>query len=143
MAQRQNSPEKGRPNSRLQLTSGSKPGSLTTPSNKEWKRQLPLPSAQSKEYAAAWRTSLTYLSGCLPKGSLSLITPRQFGVYIGTPCICEVRDPKGEACGAVPPSYLKTTAQKWRWLSFHKNSHLAGAKPKGRVIEGKLIRKSK
>lgn len=75
------------------------------------KPPLPLPLADSKDYARAWRLNLTYLRAVLPQGSQSLYSPRKYGNHMGIPIRCPHCDEK-------PPQHVKQHA-RWRWMSFH------------------------
>lgn len=83
---------------------------LVTPSPK---RPLLLPSADSKDYAKAWRLSSTFLRACLPPNSANLYTARKYGNHIGVPIICP-------RCDAKPPRHIKYNGPRWRWLAFHE-----------------------
>jgi hypothetical protein len=73
----------------------------------------PLPSVDSKDYARAWRTNLTFLRSVLPAGSQSLFIARarKYGNHIGVPIVCP-------HCEAKPEKHVPQHA-RWRWLSDH------------------------
>lgn len=101
--------------------------SITMPSSKQYRSHTskkdtklqviyqrqpsPLPSADSKNFAAALRSNTTYLQSCLPPDSRNLYQPRRYGNHLGIPCVCE-------ECGERPPRYVKPW-NRWRWMAFH------------------------
>jgi hypothetical protein len=71
----------------------------------------PLPSADSRNYAARLRSNMTYLRACLPENSDALFTPRRYGNHLGVPCTCP-------HCDERPPREIRPW-NRWRWLTFH------------------------
>jgi hypothetical protein len=82
------------------------------------KRPLLLPSADSKDFAKAWRLSSTFLRACLPPNSANLYTARKYGNHIGVPCQCP-------RCNERPPRHIKPW-NRWRWMAFHEMTEHKG-----------------